>query len=343
MKRKTHLLIGFLVPLLLLAALFGIIRPYGNVAPKHAGRRDANPLKLPRLLLNQREAADQVFASGKPKEAIKAYADLVASHADSKDPNVQDQVARARMRIGYSHAKLKDFGAARKVFVETVAQYAGTDAIDPEFGSLPDQAAYQAAVCLAAQGKNKEARREFSKIVAERTKSPVIYQAFRRMQRLGDPNKEEEALLQASIAKQEAWMRFEASVCGPKTIAYLLPHLDLPQKDYKEIAKLCGTTETGTSMVGIRKGLKDLGVETDGLMLNRKDFAKLALPAIWLQDDHYTALLKIEGNTATVYDTRYASKRTVKLPPLDDPGFTATVLVIRDRPIATVSEGSPRR
>jgi ABC-type bacteriocin/lantibiotic exporter with double-glycine peptidase domain len=185
---------------------------------------------------------------------------------------------------------------------------------------------------LAAQGKKDEARREFRQIIQERTQSPVIYLAFRRMQRLGDPNKEEEAVMQASIAKQESWMRFEMSVCGPKSIVDLLGRLGLPKKDYKEVAKLCRTNDQGTSLQGMRDGLKALGVKTDGLMVNRKDFAKLGTPAIWLDKDHYVVLLSVKGNQAEVFDTRYSSRRLVKLPPENDPTFAATVLVVRNQP-----------
>jgi len=309
-----------------IAVLIGIGGVYWIVYPKTDRNQMARPLHR---VTAERLEADKWYAKRDLAKAKKAYESIIERNANSKDKKAQDEVAAARMRVGYIVARTEGYAKAREVFLKAAEEYRGTHATDPEFGALDDQAAYQAAVCLAAQGKKEQAREEFKKIIKERPKSPVIYQAFRRLNRLGDPNKEEESLMQASIAKQEAWLRFEISVCGPKSIAYLLEKLGKPSKDYREIAKLCRTNDQGTTMQGMRDGLKALGVVTEGLMVNRKDFANLSLPAIWLDQDHYTVLTSIKGDTAMVFDTRFQCQRAVKLPDEDDPAFMATVLVIK--------------
>jgi tetratricopeptide (TPR) repeat protein len=327
--RKPLLILAALVPLAMLAALTFVVWGDRGHRAVHPAIR-TKPLKP---VTKQRLAADDLYAKRDLKAARKAYEAIIAKNAGSKDPKVQDEVASSRMRLGYVVAKTDGYAKAREVFLQAAKSYKGSGAMDPEFGRPDDQAAYQAAVCLAAEGKKAEARRELRQIVRERTKSPVIYLAFRRMQRLGDPNKAEEAEMQASIYKQEAWMKFETSVCGPKAIAYLLDLLGMPAKDYHEIAKMCGTNEHGTSLLAMRDTLRKLGLESEGLLLNRRDFAKVATPAIWLQQDHYVVLLRIDGDEALVYDSRLSDRRTVKLPPEDDATFTATVLTVR-RPAA---------
>lgn len=82
-------------------------------------------------------------------------------------------------------------------------------------------------------------------------------------------------------------------------------------------------------MQAMRDALRELGLNAVGLLVNRKDFAKLATPAIWLDNDHYVVLLSVKENEAEVYDSRYSNRITVKLPDEDDASFTATVLVIQ--------------
>lgn len=319
MVRKSAALIS--VPVLLAAA--GGIWLWKRHPEPTKSVKPVNPVTLERL------DADEYYAKRDMKGAKKAYQFIIEKHKNSNDKVAQDEVGAARMRLGYVVAKTEGYAKAREVFLTAAKEYKGTHSTNPEYGAIDDQAVYQAAVCLAAQGKKEEAREEFKKIIKERPKSPVIYQAFRRINRLGDPNKEVEQLMQTSIAKQEAWLRFEISVCGPKSIVYLLQILGKPAKDYKEIAKLCRTTDQGTTMQGMRDGLKALGIETTGLMVNRKDFANIELPALWLEQDHYTVLTSIKGNAAMVFDTRFQCQRTVKLPDGDDPSFMATVLVIK--------------
>lgn len=325
--RRFPLLIGALVPIAMLAAI-------ALVVFTDRSRRTA---ELPRPaplhpVTKERMEADELYAKRDLKAARKAYEAIIARNEHSGDKKAQDEVASARMHLGYVLAKTEGYAKAREVFLAAAKSYKGTGAMDPEYGRSDDQAAYQAAVCLVAEGKKDEARKEFRAIVKDRPKSPVIYQAFRRMQRLGDPNKGEQALMQASINTQESWMKFEMSVCGPKSIAYLLERLGKPAKDYHEIAKLCHTDEHGTTMQQMRDALRELGFKCEGLLVNRKDFAELATPAIWLDQDHYVVLLAVKKNTAEVYDSRYSDRCTVKLPDEDDASFSATVLVIQNLP-----------
>lgn len=98
--------------------------------------------------------------------------------------------------------------------------------------------------------------------------------------------------------------------------------------DYRRIAKLCGTTDAGTTVEGMRKGLKSLGRESWAARLNRRDLAKASLPAVLFEGDHYVVLESVEGESATVWDPRFGATRPWRLPPGDDPDFSATVILL---------------
>ena len=201
----------------------------------------------------------------------------IAINESSKDVKVQTLVTRARMTEAYAAAKKRDFPAARAEFIEASYKHKGTDAMNPEFGSLPDQAVYQAIVCLEAEGKKEEAAKEYRKFMEERKLSPLIHACARRLERLNGEKllAEDQARLEAGIAEQEKRIRFETSVCGPKCLEKILPALGQPAKDYKQLAKICKTTDQGTTMEGLKKGCEELGLKPIGLELNSKDFVNV--------------------------------------------------------------------
>lgn len=253
---------------------------------------------------------------------------FVRENEKKKDPKVQERVGQARLHLAYDAAKEGDFKAARAVFKETVRQYKGTGAMRADYGGVPDQAAYQAAVCLVADGKAEEAEAEFVRFMKERPLSPLVHAAHGRLVRMnrGESKRAWDELLQGAVTAQEKHIRFETSVCGPKAIEHWLPLLGKPKRDYKALAKLCGTTDAGTSLEGMRKGLRACGVETYGLEVNRADFNGLPVPFLLLEGDHYVLVTKVEPFRATVYDPRFNAEQRRDLPKLDSPDFAATVL-----------------
>jgi Peptidase C39 family len=277
----------------------------------------------PTTVANKPFEPDQVLI-----DAQKAPKDFIAKNAESKDVKVQTAVTRARMTSAYESAKKKDFVAARTEFIEASYKHKGTDAMNPDFGTLSDQAAYQAIVCLDAAGKDEEAKLEFRKFIRERQLSPLITACSRRLERLTG-NKllpEDEALLQDGIAAQEKKIAFETSVCGPKCLERVLPLFGKAKRDYLELAKLCGTDGKGTSIEGLKKGSETLGLEPIGFELNALDFSKMSKPFIWLQVDHYIAVLLIKGGKMFTFDPRYKQEAWFPIPDTEDAKFRAQVL-----------------
>jgi ABC-type bacteriocin/lantibiotic exporter with double-glycine peptidase domain len=121
----------------------------------------------------------------------------------------------------------------------------------------------------------------------------------------------------------------EASVvCGPKAAGYLLEALGKGKFQLEDLTKLCGTTKKGTSLEGLRSALKQKGVSTKGMLLNRVDFGKMPLPAIWLGEDHYYVVTRMGIAEVTVFDPAIDKEVSLDIPVLDDNDFAATVLVV---------------
>lgn len=274
----------------------------------------------------ERQVSDRLYAS-EPAKAEVGYREFIERHEESPSPKVQDEVAAARLRVGYLAARENDFAKARTTFLEAEEKYKGEGSMGADFGGLKDQAAYQAAVCLMAEKKTDEALRAFQAFIRDYPLSPLTHAAHRRLEMLApEEQAQHDALLQTAVTAQEKHIRFETSVCGPKVISHVLESLGRPQKDYKEIAKLCGTTDDGTTLEGMRKGIKALGLESFGYELNREDFLRLKAPAILLQGDHYVALVSFTADYAIVYDPVRGGETKLPLPKPGQTDFSIPVL-----------------
>lgn len=248
-------------------------------------------------------------------EAKKEYRQFIDKWEQSSDKKVQDEVGAARIRLAYLTAKEKDYPAARKIFVEAATKYKGTGEMGADFGGIKDQALYQAAVCLSAEGKITEARLALVKFIKEHPMSPLVHAAFKRIVKIdGKTTPETERLIQSALDAQQKKIRFELSVCGPKALAYILKANGQGDIPYEEIAKDCGTTDAGTTMDGLKNGLQKRNVNYYGFQLNRDDLRKLPALSILLVRDHYYVLDRIEGELIYAFDPLRDKIQTIALP-----------------------------
>jgi hypothetical protein len=276
--------------------------------------------------------ADRLYASN-PKAAAPKYREFVAKYASAKDPVLQDQVGTARLKLGFLAARQKDWRGARQAFLEAGSQTTGTGRTG-DFGTVNEQGAYEAIVCLEASGHKEEARERYEGFIRNRPLSPLCMACYRRLKRLsgGRSTPALEKLIESATQRQDANSRFEASVCGPKAISHLIdigalnagnrPH------DYKSVAKLCHTRDSGTTIAGMVEGLKALGACPSAYRVNRQDLVELKTPAILLWGDHYVTLLKVSDRTMRVYDTLSRSEQEYPIPDREDPDFYVNAVLI---------------
>jgi len=272
-----------------------------------------------------------MLQKGLPITAEEQLGSLVRKYEASHDADTQDEVTAARMTMGYAAANRGDMEAAREHFLQAEEQHAGTDGSSPGFGTLPDQAAYQAIVALQAGGKTNEAVKEYERYLTDRPSSPLIHAVHRRLKMLvpEDEMPKYDGMLQAAITQREQQQRADLAKCGPKAIVYLLKTLNMPATKEDEISKACGTDLTGTNMTGMVAGLKSVGLQGKGMLLNWDDFRKESKPLVWLYSSHYVVVLQVErGGSATIYDPLYGTQRQIAVPDARSGAFEARCILI---------------
>jgi hypothetical protein len=277
--------------------------------------------------------ADRLYGP-EPKVAVEKYKEFVKKYDGSKNPVVQDQVGTARVKIGFLAAHQKQWGQARSAFLEAAEKTKGTG-ITGDFGSVSDQGAYEAIVCVQASGNISEAKRQYKDFILQRPLSPLCMACYRRLKLLngGHATPEMDEWIDSATRKREANDKFESSVCGPKTLAYLCDvgalHPGSSPHDYKSLAASCGTSDKGTTVEGMLTGLKKLGVTASAYRVNRQDLTRVSTPAILLWGDHYLTLLAVHERDMTVYDTTTHAERMMTLPELDNPDFYVNAILLK--------------
>lgn len=247
---------------------------------------------------------------------------FVQRYAASPEPVVQDKVGQAKIRLAYKTAKTGDMKAARAAFLETAKTYKGTGAISADFGGVPDGAAYQAAATYSAEGRVSESRAAFKQFIKDYPLSPLVHGAHKRLVKLNPERSDDyDRMLQECIDRQQEKAKREQVTCGPKCIVKLLQIEKKPAKSYEEIAKLCGTDDSGTSMLKMVAALRQLGFTAKGYRLNAADATKVMPPAILLKGSHYVVVTERIGTTLTYFDPTLNTETWEQLPQAEDTTF----------------------
>jgi ABC-type bacteriocin/lantibiotic exporter with double-glycine peptidase domain len=147
-------------------------------------------------------------------------------------------------------------------------------------------------------------------------------------------------LLQKAVSHQERQARLSAAACGPKAVEHLIRALGGTSPGLDALAKIGEQGFDGTSVTGVRRMLEAGGVESKGMYLNRKDFSRLTGKHLWLREGHFVVVERARNRDVVVYDPQDGSTKPVALPPLDDPNFLATVVVVSQSPLPTQPQKS---
>jgi hypothetical protein len=274
----------------------------------------------------ERMEADRSFYTPRAREA---YAGFIEKYKDHPDKVIQDEVGAARLRLAHAEANRGDFTQARKVFKEAAKEYKGTG-VSGDFGGISDQALYQAAVTLNAEKKTAEYRAALEEFIQKQTLSPLVHACYKRLMQLdGKVKPEIEIAMQKAIKAQEEKAKLDAAQCGPKAVAYVLEREGKGAVDHETLSKECGTTKQGTTLDQMRGALQKHGLDYFGFKVGLGDLPKIACPAIWLDNDHYFVVLRVDGLRLTVYDPTFGSEKVVSFENNDDPKFGLLMLLKR--------------
>lgn len=260
------------------------------------------------------------------------FGSFIEKNSQSADEKIQDAVTSARMRLAYMDAKEKP-SKARELFLEAEQKHSGSDAMDPSFGAMPDQARYQAINCLMIDGKTEQARKEYLAFLKERPLSPLVFGVHKRLLKLraeGESRDEIDRLLQIAVDKQDEHGKREMALCGPRCIEKLVELSGGEQIQLSEIEKQAGTTLDGTSMSGMVKALAFAGFQSEGMLVNHADFQTQKLPFIWLDKGHYLLIHSRKNNKFVAYDPFIRNDREIKIPEANAQ-FSATILKISNK------------
>ena len=107
--------------------------------------------------------------------------------------------------------------------------------------------------------------------------------------------------------------------CGPRALLLAASELGV-KADLAALGKAAATTSEGTTLEGLVKAAKSIGLKAEGVQVDRDALGQLPTPAIaWWEGNHFVAVLKISQNaftgevSATVHDPNKAESETVKL------------------------------
>jgi hypothetical protein len=282
-----------------------------------------------KLIPIQQLAKAETLPTNKKREY---FGNFIEENSSSSDEKIQDAVTSARMRLAYMDAPEKP-EAARELFLEAEQKHSGSDAMDPNFGAMPDQARYQAINCLMIDGKTKQAKSEYFAFLKERPLSPLVFGVHKRLLKLrteGESREEIDRLLQIAVDKQDEHGKREMALCGPRCIEKLAELHKGEQVQLSEIEKQAGTTLDGTSMSGMVKALGVAGFRAEGMLVNHADFQTQKLPFIWLDKGHYLLVHARKNNKFVVYDPFIRNDREITIPEANAQ-FSATILKISSK------------
>lgn len=101
--------------------------------------------------------------------------------------------------------------------------------------------------------------------------------------------------------------------CGPQALLLACRQIDIAA-NLPALRKAAGTTKQGTTLAGLAKAAKSVGLKAQGVQMDRNALSALSQPAVaWVDGNHYVAVLQVKGDQATVHDPNQPEKETMPL------------------------------
>jgi hypothetical protein len=103
--------------------------------------------------------------------------------------------------------------------------------------------------------------------------------------------------------------------CGPRALALVCQQLGV-SVSVERLRPLAATTQKGTSLEGLAKAARALGLKAEGVQVSREALAEIETPAVaWVNGNHYISVQSVKGEgeqgTAVIHDPNAASEQTI--------------------------------
>jgi ABC-type bacteriocin/lantibiotic exporter with double-glycine peptidase domain len=84
--------------------------------------------------------------------------------------------------------------------------------------------------------------------------------------------------------------------------------------DIANLRKSAGTSRDGTSLDGLEKAAKSVGLKAVSLQVDKDALAHISTPAVaWLDGNHFVALLDVSRDSATLHDPNEGKEKEMPL------------------------------
>ena len=104
-----------------------------------------------------------------------------------------------------------------------------------------------------------------------------------------------------------------AADCGPRALLVVCDQLHVPAS-LPRLRALAGTNRDGTTLAGLVKAARAVGLQAQGVQMDRDALAHLSGPAIaWVDGNHYVAVPRVNGDNASVHDPNQPGEEEVPL------------------------------
>lgn len=107
----------------------------------------------------------------------------------------------------------------------------------------------------------------------------------------------------------------EQADCGPRALLLLCQREGI-RANLPQLRQLAGTTQEGTSLAGLEKAAKSVGLKAEGVQVSREALGDVDMPALaYVNGNHFITVLSVQGRgedaTATVHDPNNAQEQTI--------------------------------
>lgn len=277
---------------------------------------------------------EAAYNAGHFSEAERLASGVMAARAQTADPALKKEAARALWVSAYAAARRGDFKLARLRFTtlrDRAAELPDRGRLLPEPGksevttaagketrftpftgevlpSLEEEGAFQAAICRLALKDARGAEQELDKFLCNYPQSILIHAAVKRIGRMhgGDVPKEAEKLWQtakAIQAKHDRMVQREAAMCGPECLAELLRRKSGKPADMHALANAMRTSADGTTLANLAEVGAKQGIALKGAELSQEGLAEQKLPVVALiQPGHFVLVESVTPAKIGLWD-----------------------------------------